>query len=52
MKVIKLEMFIEVDDDAVEEIKKVEHHVDYLLDFENYPEIKSVFGVKIKSIEN
>lgn len=51
MKVIKLEMFLAVEDEAVEEIKKIEHHIDYLIDFENYPEIKSVFGVKVEETE-
>lgn len=51
MKVIKLEMFLAVEDEAVEEIKKVEHHVEYLIDLDNYPEINSVFGVKVEQVE-
>lgn len=47
MKTIKLEMFLEVDDNGVEEVKKLEHHIDWLLNLGEYPEIKSVFGVKV-----
>lgn len=51
--ILKLEIFLETDSDtSIEEIKKVEHYADYLLDLDNYPEIKSVFGVKVKKIED
>lgn len=49
MKTIKLEMFLDVEDNAVKEIKKLEHHIDWLLNLSEFPEIKSVFGVKVFS---
>ena len=49
--VVKIEMLMEISDDSLEEIKKLEHHVDYLLDLENYPEIKSVSDVKVTEVE-
>lgn len=50
MKKVKLSMFMEVDDNSIAEIKKLEHHVDYILDLDNYPEIKSVYGVEVTEI--
>lgn len=47
MAVVKIEMYLEVDDNAIDEIKKLEHHAEYLLDLDSYPEIKSVYGVKV-----
>lgn len=45
--IIKVEMNLEIDDEKFEEIKKIEHHADYFLDSDEYPEIKSVFDVKV-----
>lgn len=42
---------VENSDDSLEEIKKLEHHAEYLLDLENYPEIKSVSDVKVVEVE-
>lgn len=49
MKTVTLEikMKIEVPENAVDEIKKIEHHAEYFLDLDSYPEIKSVFDVKV-----
>lgn len=47
MKQIKFEITMEAEDDFVEEAKKWEHHADYLLDLESYPEIKSIYGCKV-----
>lgn len=44
---VKVEMFFDIDDDALEEIKELEHHADYLLSLDEYPEIKSVYGVRV-----
>lgn len=48
--IVKVEMLMEISDDSLEEIKKLEHHADYLLDLENYPEIKSVSDVKVTEV--
>lgn len=48
MKKVKVVMYLEVEENKIEEIKKLEHHVDYLLNLEEYPEIKSVYGVKVE----
>ena len=47
MAKVKVIMFFEVDDQYVDEVKKLEHHADWLLDLESYPEIKSVYGVTV-----
>lgn len=48
MKDVKVTMYFEVNENAIEEIKKLEHHVEYLLNLEEYPEIESVYGVKVE----
>lgn len=48
MAIVKVEMYLEIEDDFVSDIKKIEHHADYFLDLDSYPEIKSVYGVKVK----
>lgn len=44
---IKVEMYMDIDSTALDSIKKIEHHAEQLLDLENYPEIKSVYGVTV-----
>lgn len=44
---LELKMELEVDENAVEELKKLEHHIDYLLDLDNFPEIKTVRNVAV-----
>ena len=48
---VKVEMFFEIDENALEEIKKIEHHADYLLNLDEYPEIHCVDGVKVFVVE-
>ena len=45
---LELKMELEVDENAVEELKKLEHHIDYLLDLDNFPEIKTVRNVVVR----
>ena len=45
---LELKMELEVDENAVEGLKKLEHHIDYLLDLDNFPEIKTVRNVVIR----
>lgn len=49
MTKIKFEIEMEVDDSfALNEAKKWEHHADYILDLESYPEIKSISNCKVE----
>ena len=36
---------------TMDELKRLEHHIEELLDLDNWTEIKSVYGVKVKEIE-
>ena len=51
-KFVKLEMKVEIDEDAFDTLKRVEHHVEELLDLDSYPEIKHVFGVQVTECVN
>lgn len=51
MKYLKVEMIVAVDEDYVDEIRKWEHHIDYAIDLDFYPEIKSISGVSVTEIE-
>ena len=48
MKKVKVAMYFEIDENAMEEIKKIEHHAEYLLNLDEYPEIISVYDVKVE----
>lgn len=47
-KNIKLGMILEVDESKVEELKQLTHHIDWLLDLDSFPEIKSVSEVEME----
>lgn len=47
MAKVKVEMYMEVEDNSIEEVKKLEHHMEYLLNLDEYPEIKCVYGVTV-----
>ena len=50
--VVKVELNLEVrDKQTAENLKRLEHHAEYLLDLDSHPEIKSVFGVKVSNAE-
>lgn len=51
MKTVKLSMIMDVEDYAVEEVEKIEHHAERLLDLPNWPEIKNVYEVSVSVIE-
>lgn len=38
----------EIDADYFDELKRIEHHAEYLLDLENHPEIHQVWGVHVE----
>ena len=48
MRKVKVTMYFEIEETAMEEMKKLEHHADYILDLEAYPEIKSVYDVQVE----
>lgn len=48
MKTYQLSMLIHVEDGAVEKLKKLTHHIEWLLDLDSWPEIFSVSDVEIK----
>lgn len=50
--IVKLDVLMDVDESGIEEIEKLTHHIEYLLDLDSYPEIKSVFNVKVTKIIN
>lgn len=45
---VELKIQMKVKPGGYDEIKKLEHHIEYLLDLDNYPEIETVYGVKVK----
>lgn len=49
MAVVKVTMYMEVED--IDSVKDMEHHMDYYMDFDNNPHIKSVFGVTVEERE-
>lgn len=46
MKVI-LNCILDIDDNSYSDIKKLEHHIEWLFDLNSYPEIKSIENVRI-----
>ena len=48
LKTLKLSMLLDVDEDKVDEILKLTHHIDYLVDLDSFPEIKGVSNVMIE----
>ena len=49
MKKVKVTMTVVLKDNAtVEEIKKWEHHIDYAIDMNSYPEIDHIENVKVE----
>lgn len=50
-KEIKLTMNLTIDADSLDELKRLEHHIEGLLDLDNWTEIKSVYGVEVEEIE-
>lgn len=52
MKTIEVNFLMEIEDNAVEEVKKsVDHHIERLIDLESWPEIKSVYHATVKEVE-
>lgn len=51
MKYLKVEMVVAVDDDSVDSVYEWEHHIDYAIDFDSYPEIHHIEDVKVTNID-
>lgn len=52
MTKVKVEMLFDVDTEKhAVELKVLEHHAERLLDLDSYPEILSVYGVKVSVVE-
>ena len=53
MKTIEVTMKMNIDEDSYNELKRIiNHHIDYLLDLDSYPEIHCVYGAKVSEIDN
>ena len=48
--IVEVKMNFIIDDDAYERFKRFEHHLDFLVNLNAYPEIHSVFGVEVNKI--
>lgn len=48
---IQIKMTLEITDDTLDSMKKLEHHAEYLLNLEEYPEIRSVSDVEVKELK-
>ena len=48
--IVKLEMLIDIDEADRDNLDVLTHHIDRLLDLDNWPEIKGVSQVKITNI--
>ena len=48
---VNLSMNIEIEASAADSLKSLEHHIENLIDLDNWPEIKSVYGVEVTELE-
>ena len=52
MKYVKVEMVVALkNEENVEEIKKWEHHIDYAINMDDYPEIDHIEGVTVTEMD-
>lgn len=52
MKTIELKMYLDIEDGTLEEMNVLKHHIEYLLDLDNWSNIQNVYGVSVKEVEN
>lgn len=50
MEVMVTMYFTVENNEDFQEVKTIEHHAERLLDLDNWPEIKSVYGVRVEPI--
>lgn len=48
--IVKFECYFIADDNAMENLKTLEHHAENLLDLDNWTEINTVYGVKVEKL--
>lgn len=49
---VKVSMLMEIEDSHLDDLSKITHHIDYLIDMDNWSDIiKSVSDVKIEKVE-
>lgn len=49
---VKLSMYIEINKNSFEELKRItENHIEYLLDLDSFPEIETVYNVRLNCKE-
>ena len=46
---VKISFSVDIDKSDLPKLKRLEHHIEELLDFESWPEIQTVYGVKVES---
>lgn len=51
-KLVKVEMIIEVDESHIDDIRIWEHHIDYAVDIDSYPEIRCIYDVSVTTVDN
>lgn len=49
-KTFKVSMLIEIEDGSAEDLKKVSHHADWLLNLDIWPEIQRVSNVTVEEV--
>lgn len=47
---VKFEIKMTINEDDLPKLKKLEHHADWLLDLDNWPEIKGIHDCKVYPI--
>lgn len=51
MKTVHFQITMDVEDNCLEKLKKLEHHADWLLDLSSWPEIISVYECHVAEIQ-
>ena len=51
MKQVKFTIMMDVTDSKAEALKVLEHHADFILDLDSYPEIKRVYDCHVDIVE-
>ena len=52
IETITVEMNIDVQGNRDKLLKALNHHIEYLIDLDNWPEIKGIHGVRIRGLRN
>lgn len=47
---ITLTMNMTIDANSIDKLKRLEHHIEELLDLDSWAEIKSIYGVKVEKM--